>query len=75
MTRLIRLIPWLWLLALPAAAEIRIERVDARLDAVIPPGASAETLATGFAWVEGPVWDARTRSLFFSDVVANVPGS
>jgi gluconolactonase len=71
-TRWLFLLPWLWLLALPAAGEIRIERVDARLDAVIPPGATAETLATGFQWVEGPVWDARTRSLYFSDVVANV---
>ena len=61
-----------WLLAAAASAEIRIERVDARFDAVIAPGAAAETLATGFRWVEGPVWDARTRSLFFSDVIANV---
>ncbi len=59
------------LLAAAASAEIRIERLDARFDAVIAPGATAETLATGFAWVEGPVWDARSRSLFFSDVVAN----
>jgi gluconolactonase len=70
--RLLFLLPWLWLLAAPLAAEIRIERLDARLDAVIPPGATAETLATGFRWVEGPVWDARTRSLYFSDVIANV---
>jgi gluconolactonase len=61
-----------WLVAAAASAEIRIERVDARFDAVIAPGAAAETLATGFRWVEGPVWDARTRSLFFSDVIANV---
>jgi gluconolactonase len=71
-TRLAFVLPWLWLLALPAAAEIRIERVDARLDAVIPPGVTAEVLATGFQWVEGPVWDVHTRSLFFSDVAANV---
>ena len=61
-----------WLAAAVASAEIRIERVDARLAAVIPPGATAEILAAGFRWAEGPVWDARTRSLFFSDVVANV---
>jgi len=70
--RILFVLPWLWLLALPAAAEIRIERVDARFDRVIAPGARAETLATGFEWVEGPVWDARTHSLFFSDVIANV---
>jgi gluconolactonase len=70
--RLLRFIPWLWLLAAAASAEIRIERTDARLDAVIPPGATAEVLASGFRWVEGPVWDARAGSLYFSDVVANV---
>jgi gluconolactonase len=70
--RLIFWVPFLWLLATAASAELRIERLDPRLDAVIAPGAAAETLATGFQWVEGPVWDVRTRSLFFSDVVANV---
>jgi gluconolactonase len=59
------------LLAAAASAELRIERVDARFDAVVAPGAEAETLASGFAWVEGPVFDTRTRALFFSDVVAN----
>ena len=71
MKRLLFLIPWLWLLAAAASAEIRIERVDARFDGVIAPGAEAEVLATGFEWVEGPVWDARSQSLFFSDVIAN----
>jgi gluconolactonase len=69
--RLLFWVPFLWLLATAAAAGVRIDRADPRLDAVIAPGASAETLATGFQWVEGPVWDPRTRSLFFSDVVAN----
>jgi len=59
------------LLAATASAEIRIERVDARFDAVIAPGAGAEVLASGFEWVEGPLWDARSGSLFFSDVIAN----
>jgi gluconolactonase len=70
--RLSFLLPWLWLLATAASAEVRIERVDARLDDVIPPAVEAETLATGIRWAEGPVWDARTRSLYFSDVIANV---
>jgi len=60
-----------WLVAATASAEIRIERVDPRLDAVIAPGTEAERLASGFAWLEGPVWEPRSRSLFFSDVVAN----
>jgi gluconolactonase len=63
-----------FLLAVPlaASAEVRIERADPRFDAVIAPGAEAEVLASGLRWVEGPVWDAKTRSLFFSDVIANV---
>ncbi len=72
MKRLLFLLPWLWLLATAGSAEIRIERLDARLDGVIPPGVAPETLATGIRWAEGPVWDARTRSLFFSDVIANI---
>jgi hypothetical protein len=45
--RLLFLLPWLWLLATAASAEIRIERLDARLDGVIAPDVTAETLATG----------------------------
>ena len=49
-----------------------IERNDPRLDALIPPGAVIEKLAEGFDWSEGPVWDKKSRSLFFSDVPRNV---
>jgi hypothetical protein len=48
-----------------SSARSRARRSD-------PARATAETLASGFQWVEGPVWDVRTRSLFFSDVIANV---
>jgi gluconolactonase len=33
-----------------------IERLDPRLDALVPPDATIEVLAMGFAWSEGPVW-------------------
>jgi len=33
-----------------------IERLDPRVDALIPPGARIEVLASGFEWAEGPVW-------------------
>ena len=33
-----------------------IERLDPRLDTLVPPGATIEVLASGFAWSEGPVW-------------------
>ena len=55
---------------LPVAAGT-IERRDPRFDALVPPGARLETIADGLAWVEGPVWDARDRSLLFTDIPNN----
>jgi len=54
-----------------------IERLDPRLDALVPPDASIEVLAMGFAWAEGPVWVPNDRgglpvgSLLFSDIPHN----
>jgi gluconolactonase len=49
-----------------------IERLDARLDDLIPRDAAIETLAEGFDWSEGPVWVPRGKYLLFSDVPQNV---
>jgi len=49
----------------------RIVRLDPRLDRLIPDGAVLERIASGFAWVEGPVWDRSRGSLLFSDVPNN----
>jgi gluconolactonase len=49
----------------------RIERLDPRLDALIPPGAALERVVDGQDWTEGPLWDARDGSLLFSDVPRN----
>ena len=47
-------------------AEIRIDRLDPALDALIAPDARVERVATGFTFTEGPMWhDGR---LWFSDV-------
>jgi gluconolactonase len=46
-----------------------IERLDARLDALIPVDASIEVLSVGFNWSEGPVW--MDGQLLFSDVPEN----
>ncbi len=48
-----------------------IERLDARLDKLIPREAKLEKLAEGFDWSEGPAWDAREGRLLFSDVPQN----
>ncbi len=50
---------------LPAPA-LTIERKDPALDGVVPPGARAEALATGFGFTEGPVWSP-DGDLLFSD--------
>lgn len=56
-----------------AAAEpaIPIERLDPRLDALLPADAKVEKLASGFQWLEGPVWDKRQHALLFTDIPDN----
>ena len=48
-----------------------IERLDPRLDALIPLDANVQKLASGFTFTEGPVWDKRSDVLYFSDVRDN----
>jgi gluconolactonase len=48
-----------------------IERLDPRLDKLVPPQAVIEKLADGFDWAEGPVWDRAGKYLLFSDVPRN----
>lgn len=48
-----------------------IERLDRRFDALVPPGTVLEVVADGFNWLEGPVWEASSRSLLFSDIPGN----
>jgi gluconolactonase len=50
----------------------RIERLDPRLDALVPKAAALERLATGFNWSEGPVWVRAEGHLLFSDVPENI---
>jgi gluconolactonase len=49
-----------------------VEILDQRLAAVIDEGAQPERLATGFAFVEGPVWNASEACLYFSDLKADI---
>jgi gluconolactonase len=48
-----------------------IERLDPRLDRLVPADARVERIADGFDWSEGPVWDRKQRRLLFSDVPRN----
>lgn len=49
------------------APRMAIERLDPGLDAVIAPGTKIERVATGFGFVEGPMW--RNGRLWFSDLI------
>jgi gluconolactonase len=64
------------ILLLPAAASAQetfgsIDRKDPGLDELIAKDAKIERLATGFKWVEGPVWIKDGGFLLFSDIPNN----
>jgi gluconolactonase len=71
---------WTWGVVLAGAASAQgpqyptlgtIERLDPRLDPIVPRDARVERIAEGFDWSEGPVWDRRGGFLNFSDVPMN----
>jgi gluconolactonase len=48
---------------------LKMDRLDAAIDKIIPAGATMERVVTGFKWIEGPVWaDGR---LFFAEIPSN----
>src|SRR5690606_36537684 len=48
-----------------------IIRYDPTLDALIDSSATAEIIAEGFEWSEGPLWVESEQMLLFSDVPTN----
>ena len=50
----------------------RLESLDKRFDALIAPDTKIEKIADDLKWSEGPLWDAKTKSLLFSDIPRNV---
>jgi gluconolactonase len=48
-----------------------IERLDPRLDAIVPVDAVIEVLSEGHEWVEGPVWVPELQSILYSDIPNN----
>ena len=57
--------------ATPAKAELRVTRLDAGLDAILPARPLLEKLAGGFEFTEGPVWVPEGGYLLFSDPNTN----
>jgi gluconolactonase len=58
----------------PAARPFSVTRSDPGLDAIVPPGAKLELMASGFGLNEGPVWvpDAHGGYLLVSGLLDNV---
>jgi gluconolactonase len=57
---------------MPVKALGTIERLDPRFDKIVPKDAVVETVAEGYDWSEGPVWQGgRGGVLYFSDVPQN----
>ncbi len=56
---------------LPGNVSVKIDRLDPALDAIVPPNAKLEKLATGFQFTEGPVWVKEGGYFLFSDPNAN----
>ena len=52
----------------PALAQ-SVKKLDPALDNIIAPGTKIEKLATGFTFIEGPMW--KEGKLWFSDVRDN----
>lgn len=61
----------------PASKQMKYEttgtiaRYDSALDAIIDSNATAEIIARGFEWSEGPLWVEDEQMLLFSDVPTN----
>lgn len=56
----------------PAEAPVAsFDPFDASFASVVDVGAAPRLLGQGYAWSEGPAWDAIRKALYFTDVPAN----
>jgi gluconolactonase len=51
--------------------HVTVEIRDKRFNQVVGPEPSLERVATGFAFLEGPIWHPRERCLIFSDILGD----
>ncbi len=51
------------------STAVKLDRLDPAIDQIVPKDAKLERVATGFTWVEGPVWI--DGSLYFADIPSN----
>jgi gluconolactonase len=52
------------------STALKVDRMDAKLDAIVPADAKLERMATGFTWVEGPIW-IPAGYLLFAEITSN----
>lgn len=52
-----------------SSTPLKVDHLDPLIDGIIPAGAKLERVATGFTWLEGPVWVH--DSLFFAEIPSN----
>jgi gluconolactonase len=48
----------------------KLDRLNAGIDAIVPADATIERVATGFTWVEGPIW-IPAGYLLFAEITSN----
>ena len=53
-------------------ADVSIERLDPRFDALFAANATPTRIVDGLNWLEGPAWSTADGALLFSDIPANV---
>lgn len=51
---------------LSGVSHLKVDRLDPAIDAIVPADAKLEQIASGFKWVEGPVWV--DGSLYFAEI-------
>src|SRR5580692_8847490 len=51
------------------STPLQVDRADPASSRIVPANAKLDRVATGFTWVEGPVWV--NGSLFFADIPSN----
>jgi gluconolactonase len=56
--------------AIESAIPLKIDRRSPDLDEIVPANATMDRLATGFTWIEGPVW-IPDGYLLFAEITSN----
>jgi gluconolactonase len=51
------------------ATPLKLDRLDASIDRIVPADAKLERVATGFKWTEGPLWVK--DKLYFAEIPSN----